>query len=113
MLRKEVNYVPLSPKKAAYPGTPRVIATSSSHNHKRGMSWLGPFSESDHSQEEERAEENAPCILQFSPKQDKDKDRYTAHLRTTEQKKNMLGEFLGNVDALVEGVRKAGIWGLG
>ena len=31
---------------------------------------------------------------------------------TTEEKKEMLGTLLGNVDALVEGVRKAGIWGL-
>ncbi|PPR05216.1 hypothetical protein CVT26_012292 [Gymnopilus dilepis] len=33
--------------------------------------------------------------------------------KTTEQKKEFLGTMLGNVDALVEGVRKAGIWGLG
>ena len=33
--------------------------------------------------------------------------------RTTEEKKQLLGTMLGNVDALVEGVRKAGIWGLG
>ncbi|KAJ3797553.1 cell division control protein 14, SIN component-domain-containing protein [Lentinula aff. detonsa] len=33
--------------------------------------------------------------------------------RTTEEKKELLGTMLGNVDALVEGVRKAGIWGLG
>lgn len=32
--------------------------------------------------------------------------------RTTEEKKEMLGQLLGNVDALVEGVKKAGIWGL-
>lgn len=31
---------------------------------------------------------------------------------TTEEKKEILGTLLGNVDALVEGVRKAGIWGL-
>jgi hypothetical protein len=34
-------------------------------------------------------------------------------VRTTEEKKEILGSMLGNVDALVEGVRKAGIWGLG
>ena len=34
-------------------------------------------------------------------------------IRTTEEKKEMLGSMLGNVDALVDGVRKAGIWGLG
>ncbi|KZT05593.1 uncharacterized protein LAESUDRAFT_750520 [Laetiporus sulphureus 93-53] len=32
--------------------------------------------------------------------------------RTMEEKKKILGSMLGNVDALVEGVRKAGIWGL-
>ncbi|KAK7681890.1 hypothetical protein QCA50_014852 [Cerrena zonata] len=32
--------------------------------------------------------------------------------RTMEEKKEILGGLLGNVDALVEGVRKAGIWGL-
>lgn len=31
---------------------------------------------------------------------------------TMEEKKEKLGTLLGNVDALVEGVRKAGIWGL-
>ncbi|KAI0363194.1 CDC14-domain-containing protein [Pilatotrama ljubarskyi] len=32
--------------------------------------------------------------------------------RTMEEKKEILGSMLGNVDALVEGVRRAGIWGL-
>lgn len=32
--------------------------------------------------------------------------------RTTAEKKEMLGAWLGNVDALVEGVQKAGVWGL-
>lgn len=34
-------------------------------------------------------------------------------IRTTEEKRQILGSMFGNVDALVEGVRKAGIWGLG
>ena len=33
--------------------------------------------------------------------------------RTMEEKKAILGSMLGNVDTLVEGVKKAGIWGLG
>lgn len=33
-------------------------------------------------------------------------------VRSTKEKKEILGGMLGNVDALVEGVRKAGIWGL-
>jgi len=34
-------------------------------------------------------------------------------LRSTDEKKEFLGNWLGNVDALVEGVQKAGVWGLG
>lgn len=34
-------------------------------------------------------------------------------VRTMEEKKALLGSMMGNVDTLVEGVRKAGIWGLG
>lgn len=33
-------------------------------------------------------------------------------VKTTEQKKEFLGFMLGNVDALVEGVKRAGVWGL-
>lgn len=33
--------------------------------------------------------------------------------KTHEEKKELLGTLLGNVDALVEGVRQQGIWGLG
>ncbi|KAG8936169.1 hypothetical protein FRC02_004197 [Tulasnella sp. 418] len=42
--------------------------------------------------------------------------RSTVHvkgrIRSTEEKKELLGTWLGNVDALVEGVQKAGVWGL-
>ena len=41
------------------------------------------------------------------------KPRKEEKWKTTEEKKELLGTMLGNVDALVEGVRKAGIWGLG
>lgn len=33
-------------------------------------------------------------------------------IKTTEQKKEFLGSMLGNVDALVENVKRAGVWGL-
>lgn len=33
-------------------------------------------------------------------------------VKTTEQKKELLGFMLGNVDALVDGVKRAGVWGL-
>lgn len=41
-----------------------------------------------------------------------EKEKREEHVRTTEEKKALLGTLLGNVDALVEGVRRAGIWGL-
>lgn len=52
-----------------------------------------------------------------SPEKGKARDRRGEEERerekkTTEEKKQLLGTMLGNVDALVEGVRKAGIWGL-
>lgn len=34
-------------------------------------------------------------------------------IRSADEKKEILGGMLGNVDALVAGVRKAGVWGLG
>lgn len=34
-------------------------------------------------------------------------------IRSADEKKEILGSMLGNVDALVAGVRKAEIWGLG
>jgi hypothetical protein len=37
----------------------------------------------------------------------------TERIKSTEEKKELLGTMLGNVDALVDSVRKAGIWGLG
>ncbi|KAL1743118.1 cell division control protein 14, SIN component-domain-containing protein [Schizophyllum fasciatum] len=36
----------------------------------------------------------------------------TVKVRTTDEKREILSTMLGNVDALVDGVRKAGIWGL-
>jgi len=33
-------------------------------------------------------------------------------IRSTEEKKLLLSTWLGNVDALVEGVQRAGVWGL-
>lgn len=39
--------------------------------------------------------------------------RGSSIVKSTEEKKELLGSMLGNVDALVEGVKKAGIWGLG
>lgn len=50
----------------------------------------------------------------FSTPRRREREGESSHerVRTTEEKKEILGTLLGNVDALVEGVRKAGIWGL-
>jgi len=40
------------------------------------------------------------------------KSEHRDTVKTTEQKKEILGFMLGNVDALVEGVKRAGVWGL-
>lgn len=52
----------------------------------------------------------------FGTPRDADPEEYGKQkggVRTAEQKKEILSGMLGNVDALVEGVMKAGIWGLG
>jgi len=106
MLRKEVHYIPLSPKKLQATQVPAPI-----RRHRRGLSSFSLYSESDvessSSQETETLMENIPGLP--SPT----KPNTKANVRTTEQKKHLLGELLGNVDALVDGVKKAGIWGLG
>lgn len=48
----------------------------------------------------------------FSTPRPCEKGTEEERVRTTEEKKEILGTLLGNVDALVEGVRRAGIWGL-
>jgi hypothetical protein len=50
-------------------------------------------------------------VIQEDHKAEKEKKR--VNWKTLEEKKELLGTMLGNVDALVDGVRKAGIWGLG
>ncbi|KAG1735053.1 cell division control protein 14, SIN component-domain-containing protein [Suillus lakei] len=99
MLRKEVDYEPLSPKKprAFRPGlgvtdTP-IPATPSVSRFRETMSSK-TFSSG-----------HAEDIVARSSRHDR--------VRTIDEKKEILGSMLGNVDALVDGVRKAGIWGLG
>ncbi|KAG2042078.1 cell division control protein 14, SIN component-domain-containing protein [Suillus americanus] len=99
MLRKEVDYEPLSPKKprgfrsglgiadTPIPTTPSVSRFRETISSKT-----------------------------FSSGRNEDAEARTSRhdgLRTIDEKKEILGSMLGNVDALVDGVRKAGIWGLG
>ncbi|OCH94558.1 hypothetical protein OBBRIDRAFT_769675 [Obba rivulosa] len=167
MLRKEVDFVPLSPKKAQISrlgvgGTPRPTPLSrqntnlrgSSTNagdgfsdllktpksrpgHMRGLS-ASPLSDSSDllsspsSPEQERdatprrghrraqssiepgagARRGWESAASSPGGPRREAGRSGARARTMDEKKEILGSMLGNVDALVEGVRKAGIWGL-
>ncbi|TFK43854.1 cell division control protein 14, SIN component-domain-containing protein [Crucibulum laeve] len=106
MMLKEVDYVPLSPKKAQV--SQLGVGGISRRAPSKGLSRLGScesVEDQDKNQmsySEVEKQEEPPEIPQTNEKR-----------RTTEEKKQLLGTMLGNVDALVEGVRKAGIWGLG
>lgn len=97
MLQKEVNFVPVSPKKPpglgrSDPSTPAKVGPRLRDVSLDG--WVKGGTMGNSSVTEARLE------------------RGTGQ-RTTEEKKVLLGGLLGNVDALVEGVRMAGVWGLG
>lgn len=110
MLKKDVDYVPQSPKKMQFskigvgstPGHTRAKSISSSRI-KLGASGSDDDKYSSQTLPPERSDQYER--LKLSPRSDQRK--------TTQEKKELLGTMLGNVDALVEGVRKAGIWGLG
>ncbi|OSX59361.1 hypothetical protein POSPLADRAFT_1048699 [Postia placenta MAD-698-R-SB12] len=120
MLQKEVDYVPLSPKKAQVSrlgvGTPRAGSALRPKLKSRGPVDVLDASSLLSSPEAEktplaataatRAISAAACL------QTPEGKPYSG-ARTMEEKKEILGSMLGNVEALVEGVRKAGIWGLG
>lgn len=110
MLRREVDFVPLSPKKSQIsnlgigrhsaskenvPATPSKLRHTSAERWRPGKSMQArtksPLSEMETSE-----------VYQKQP----------SLLRTTEEKKKILGQMLGNVDALVENIKQAGIWGL-
>jgi hypothetical protein len=115
MLKKEVDYIPQSPKKLPRPRRKSLshssLSYSSSSLHSRSPSQAA-FAES---RRENTAgissvvEVDAVNTASEICKKPKGEEKW----KTTEEKKELLGTMLGNVDALVEGVRKAGIWGLG
>lgn len=57
----------------------------------------------------QRLDENEPPEILTPPPSIQIEKKLT---RTTREKKEILGTFLGNVDALVEGVERAGVFGL-
>ncbi|TFK72043.1 hypothetical protein BDN72DRAFT_887409 [Pluteus cervinus] len=162
MLRKEVDYVPQSPKKPssgsierrtpATPGTGIMDTPIASKTYRLASHGPGSERKLGHIRGKSLSSLSRTPSSKLSPKQlevddaenicrdlgpafipERDGDRVgkstkgNDHMRsgsssgglqelrrkTTEEKKEYLGTMLGNVDALVEGVRKAGIWGLG
>ncbi|KAF8806225.1 CDC14-domain-containing protein [Phlegmacium glaucopus] len=119
MLKKEVDYTPQSPKKVA------GLGARHPYGHSRNLSASTSFHSRSKSRliSTESLHEEIHQSLDISSPSKQDLDRTAAaatagrhrqeNWRTTEEKKELLGTMLGNVDALVEGVRKAGIWGLG
>jgi len=102
MLRREVDYEPQSPKKAQHASLLGVAAGRSVSQVRERMA-----TGSEHSGSSPR-----PVELADDPEAQCAKAGLHQRIRTTDEKKELLGTMLGNVDALVEGVRKAGIWGL-
>jgi hypothetical protein len=108
MLQKEVDFMPATPKK--------------SHASRLGVDPLRPSSVPNSPFKNFRA---IPDDMNLETRHSSDgtsfggdRDHVTAKLenrdmvKTTEQKKEFLGFMLGNVDALVESVKRAGVWGL-
>jgi len=107
MLRKEVDYTPLSPKK---PQATRLGVSGSSSRYI-SKSRLASESEDDCQKWSQALHDSTSESM--NARENVKPRSHDASIRSTEEKKEFLGTMLGNVDALVEGVRKAGIWGLG
>lgn len=129
MLRKEVDFVPISPKRAkvaqlgvghrrpgATPLTPLKFPSSIAKGRRRHPSPLGRLPSEEAMYSETDTDISLGCDTRSSIEgEDEFFGASSRHVRTrtTEEKKEILGQLLGNVDALVEGVKNAGIWGLG
>ncbi|KAI0053603.1 CDC14-domain-containing protein [Auriscalpium vulgare] len=118
LLQQDVDFVPLSPKKPATfrPGVAQSRQGSfGTPNAKANRSYPLGYSRAD----------NVLPGLGATPSRHASDDIASDtrsrvpsignvhEVKTTEQKKEFLGRMLGNVDALVDGVKKAGVWGLG
>ena len=111
MLKKEIDYTPQSPKKPSF-------APRHPHTKSQSMSNVLPSSSSTSARSlahvsTDSGAKTVEALLGRAPESNsKAREKRVGNWKTTEEKKEMLGTMLGNVDALVEGVRKAGIWGL-
>ena len=116
----DIDYVPISPRKpkVAQIGT---IGTSGMRSRVRELRELSTGSRSmpvlPNSDTPAKSPFGTPGRRDGneSDSEPQEDERPTERLgvRSADEKKEILGGMLGNVDALVEGVRKAGIWGLG
>lgn len=103
MLRKDVEYEPQSPKKV------QVSRLGVAHGRSTSRLRERATGSSDHGGEMSSSFRAEPASNLEAGTKEIGKH---GGVRTTGEKKEILGTMLGNVDALVEGVRKAGIWGL-
>ena len=117
MLKKEVEYEPMSPQK---PQALSPLGASQTRHQAKSKSMSNFLSVGVPPLERVKSRlgsaATVPDIGQpfERPSGSRHADvKDNVKRRTTEEKKELLGTMLGNVDALVEGVRKAGIWGLG
>ncbi|KAJ7821209.1 cell division control protein 14, SIN component-domain-containing protein [Mycena olivaceomarginata] len=134
MLRKDLDFVPLSPKRAVVVGEDGAplgrargvgagAGAGGGRESTRARTRTGSRLVGD---EDAEAETDGTCGETETETETEgeegavdDTERMGreggggGEARTTDEKKKLLATMLGNVEALVEGVRKAGIWGLG
>ncbi|GLB34192.1 putative cell division control protein 14, SIN component [Lyophyllum shimeji] len=110
MLRKEFDYEPQSPKKAQ---VSRLGVGGSTHTRGKSLSRSRLASGSEDDCQRYSQVSVTPSSSDQDGRAESSSGSRAGGVKTTEEKREFLGTMLGNVDALVEGVRKAGIWGLG
>ena len=101
MLKRDVDYEPLSPRKSGF-GEQVSVSSLRPRIQTHGQSYTPSHNLTHNSKLSISVSEN-----------DFPGNGGNERRKTTDEKKQFLGTMLGNVDALVEGVRKAGIWHLG
>ncbi|KAF8530916.1 cell division protein Cdc14 [Gautieria morchelliformis] len=104
LLRKDLDFIPMTPKKVTRfgVGTPRTPHSRTPHSVRSGRTSPIDISDPPASPKRRRIIESSQSFLHSEGRR-----------RSTQEKKEILGSLLGNVDTLIEGVAKSGIWGLG
>ncbi|KAG6330352.1 hypothetical protein ID866_8739 [Astraeus odoratus] len=105
LLRKEVDYEPQSPKKI------QISSLGVGGGHSASRLRDRATGRSEHSGGSSSSLRQVDVADNSGADYERGGSKHE-RVRTTDEKKEILGTMLGNVDALVEGVRRAGIWGL-